>query len=44
MRRLARRSRHGSTSASRFDRQAREALEQAELIRTELLERNGRDT
>jgi two-component system chemotaxis response regulator CheB len=45
MERLARRTaKHGSTSASRYDEQAREALEQAELIRTQLLERNGRDT
>jgi two-component system chemotaxis response regulator CheB len=45
MERLARRDRErGFRHASRFQEQAREALEQAEMIRNELLERNGRDT
>lgn len=44
MTRLAHRNRkHGSASVARFDRQAREALEQAELIRAELLGRNVRN-
>ena len=34
----------GRIAVAPRDRQAREALEQAELIRTELLDRNGRDT
>ena len=44
MKRMAQRNqKHGSSAVSRFDQQAQEALEQAELIRSELLERNGRN-